>query len=257
MVYSEIQSLLKNTSTDTNIFSVKLSIIIPLYNEEKLILDVLNELMKVQYPSYVENTEVIIVDDLSTDSSFNTVASYIKDKQFIKVFKHPKNRGKGAAVKTGIQNSTGDIILIQDADLELSPRDIPAMLQAMNELNIPFINGSRYMPGVLRPQAAFRRYFANKLFTGLTSALINVHLTDIACGYKLFTKELFDKLNLKESRFGFEAELLIKCARIQKNWIAEVPVRYFPRNEGEGKKLKNMDGFRILKTIIKYGLFRM
>ena len=175
----------------------------------------------------------------------------------MQLVQHPVNKGKGVAVKTGIQNSAGDVILIQDADMELSPVDIPSMLTAMHELKVPFINGSRYLPGVLRPQAAFRRYFANKLFTLLTSLFINIYLTDMACGYKLFTRELFNKLNLKESRFGFEAELIIKCGRLRKNWIAEVPVRYFPRNEGEGKKLRNMDGLRIFSTILKYGLFRM
>ena len=236
---------------------MNLSIVIPLYNEEKLVAGLLNELQKINLPAFVERAEIIIVDDLSTDRSFAVVEECAKKNQAIKLLRHSSNKGKGAAVKTGIQNSWGDVILIQDADLELSPADIPAMLSAMNELNVPFINGSRYLPGVLRPQAAFRRYFANKLFTALTSVFINVHLTDMACGYKLFRKDLFEKINMKEARFGFEAELLIKCARLQKNWIAEVPVRYFPRNEGEGKKLRNRDGWRIFKTIIKYGLLRM
>jgi len=234
-----------------------LSIIIPLYNEENLICDLLNELLLVKFPSFVEKTEIIIVDDQSTDDSFSVVEKYAKEKTGIKILRQPANKGKGFAVKTGIQQAAGDVILIQDADMELSPADIPSMLNAMHELNIPFINGSRYLPGVLRPQAAFRRYFANKLFTILTSLFINVHLTDMACGYKLFRKDLFEKLNMKESRFGFEAELIIKCGRLRKNWIAEVPVRYFPRNEGEGKKLRNLDGLRILNTIFKYGLFRI
>ena len=236
---------------------MKLSIIIPLYNEQQRILELLDELHKVQYPSFVQSTEIVVVDDRSTDNSYSHVDEYKKNNSDIVLLQHEQNRGKGAAVKTGIKRSSGDVILIQDADMELYPKDIPVMLNAMNELNVPFINGSRYLPGVLRTQAAFRRYFANKVFTLLTSVFINVHLTDMACGYKLFTRELYDKLNLKENKFGFEAELIIKCARIKKNWIAEVPVRYSPRNEGEGKKLKNWDGFRIFKTIIKYGLLRM
>ncbi|HMW96677.1 MAG TPA: glycosyltransferase family 2 protein, partial [Flavobacteriales bacterium] len=91
----------------------------------------------------------------------------------------------------------------------------------------------------------------------LTSVLIDVHLTDMACGYKLMTRDLFEKLNLKEDRFGFEAELIIKCGRMRRNWITEVPVHYYPRNAGEGKKLRNADGLRIMRTIIKYGLFRL
>ncbi len=234
-----------------------LSIIIPLYNEESLIGELLNELKRVNFPSFVEKTEIIIVDDQSTDKSYALVQEYGKDKAGIKLIRQPANKGKGFAVKTGIQQAAGDVILIQDADMELVPADIPSMLNAMHELQVPFINGSRYLPGVLRPQAAFRRYFANKTFTLLTSLFINVHLTDMACGYKLFRKDLFEKLNLNESRFGFEAELIIKCGRLRKNWIAEVPVRYFPRNEGEGKKLRSFDGFRILKTIFLYGLLRL
>lgn len=235
---------------------MNLSIIIPLYNEEKLIIDLLQELEKVNYPVAVQNLEVIIVDDASTDGSFKNVAEWIKQKQHIQLLKHDKNKGKGAAVKTGVRQAKGDYVLIQDADMELSPKDIPSLIQTANDLNIPFVNGSRYLPGVIRTQAAFKRYFANKLFTLFTSLLINVHLTDMACGYKLISKELFDKLNLNENRFGFEAELIIKCARLRKNWIAEVPVNYTPRNLGEGKKLRSFDGFRIMRTILKYGLFR-
>ncbi|MGB0881407.1 MAG: glycosyltransferase family 2 protein [Vicingaceae bacterium] len=236
---------------------MNISIIIPLYNEEKLIIELLQELEKVSYPSFVNNIDIIIVDDASSDNSFANVQNWINGKNNIQLLKHDKNKGKGAAVKTGVAIATGDYVLIQDADMELSPKDIPVMIEAANNLKIPFVNGSRYLPGVIRTQAAFKRYFANKLFTLITSMLINVHLTDMACGYKLISKELFDKLNLNENRFGFEAELIIKCARLRKNWIAEVPVNYTPRNLGEGKKLRNFDGFRIMRTIIKYGLFRL
>lgn len=234
-----------------------LSIIIPLYNEERLIISLLECLEKVNYPPFVNKVEVIIVDDASKDQSFQNVKEFISSKNNIRLFKHDVNQGKGAAVKTGASQASGDFILIQDADMELNPLDIPSMLVAQHELQVPFINGSRYLPGVLRTQAAFKRYFANKLFTLITSVFIDVHLTDMACGYKLISKELFEKLHLHENRFGFEAELIIKCGRLRKNWIAEVPVRYSPRNLGEGKKLRNLDGFRIMKTILKYGLFKV
>jgi glycosyltransferase involved in cell wall biosynthesis len=236
---------------------MNLSIIIPLYNEEHLIVTLLEELQKVQYPSFVETVEIVVVDDASSDRSFQAVQNFAGDKSKIKLLQHTQNQGKGAAVKTGVKGSAGDCILIQDADMELSPVDIPSLVSAMHELKVPFVNGSRYLPGVLRTQAAFKRYFANKFFTMITSMLIDVHLTDMACGYKLISRELFEKLNLRENRFGFEAELIIKCGRIRKNWIAEVPVHYIPRNLGEGKKLRNADGFRIFKTILKYGLFRV
>ncbi|HNP47557.1 MAG TPA: glycosyltransferase family 2 protein [Bacteroidia bacterium] len=236
---------------------MKLSIIVPLYNEQDLILQVLNELLKVNYPAFLSDYEIIVVDDCSRDESYNRVMEFTKSQPKVHLHKHQINQGKGAAVRTGVANASGDVILIQDADLELTPRDIPDMLEAKNELNVPFINGSRYLPGVRRTQASYKRYFFNKLFTNIASVLIDVHLTDVACGYKLLDKSLFDRLNLRENRFGFEAELILKCARFQKNWIAEVPVHYYPRNKGEGKKLRNMDGIRIFKTILKYGLLKM
>lgn len=239
---------------------MKLSIIIPLYNEQDLVTKVLDELQKVNYPAFLEGYEIIVVDDCSKDQSYERVNEYIlksPNRQFIKLFRHDVNSGKGAAVRTGASKASGDVLLIQDSDLELSPRDIPSMLIAKKELEVPFINGSRYMPGVIRPQSSFKRYFFNKLFTLIASIFIDVHITDVACGYKLFDKSLFEKLNLRENRFGFEAELILKCGRFQRNWIAEVPVRYFPRNLGEGKKLRNIDGLRIFKTLMKYGLFKM
>jgi len=239
---------------------MKLSIIIPLYNEQDLVLKVLDELQSVNYPAFLEGYEIIVVDDCSKDQSYERVNEYISkspNRQFIKLFRHDVNSGKGAAVRTGAGKASGDVLLIQDSDLELTPKDIPSMLIAKKELEVPFINGSRYMPGVIRPQSSFKRYFFNKLFTLIASIFIDVHITDVACGYKLFDKSLFEKLNLRENRFGFEAELILKCGRFQRNWIAEVPVRYFPRNLGEGKKLRNIDGLRIFMTLMKYGLFRM
>jgi hypothetical protein len=126
----------------------------------------------------------------------------------------------------------------------------------MHELNVEFINGSRYLAGVYRPLSSYKRYLGNRLFTSLTAIIINVKITDMACGYKLIHRNLYQRIQLAEDRFGFEAELIIKALRIKKNNIAEVPVRYFPRNEGEGKKLRNSDAFKILWTIIKFGLFK-
>ncbi len=234
-----------------------LSVIIPVYNEENLILQVISKLQAISYPSFISEVEIIVVDDCSADRTYHN----LQNQSFlpypsVKIYRHEKNLGKGAAVRTGINASRGDVILIQDADLELSPTDIPVMLGAMHELNVEFINGSRYLPGVNRPLASYQRYLANKFFTWLTSIIINVRLTDMACGYKLFTRRLYNQIDLKENRFGFEAELIIKAMRIKRNNIAEVPVRYFPRNEGEGKKLRNSDGLKILNTIVKFGLLR-
>lgn len=236
---------------------MKLSIIIPLYNEENNILTMLEELTNTDMEGLLESVEYVVVDDCSRDSSFEIVSKYIERKTNFKLIKHEVNQGKGAAVKTGISHASGDVFFIQDADLELSPSDIPAMVRAMKELNVEFINGSRYLPGIARPLASYKRYWGNKLFTNLTSILINVHLTDMACGYKLIHRKLYEKIELKENRFGFEAELIIKALRIKKNNVAEVPVKYFPRNAGEGKKLNNFDAFKILRTIFKYGVLRL
>jgi glycosyltransferase involved in cell wall biosynthesis len=210
-----------------------------------------------QFPEYLSGVEYVIVDDCSKDDSYRVVSEFIKDKSEFILLKHEYNKGKGAAVRTGIAKAEGDVFLVQDSDLELSPSDIPSMIEAMKSLNVEFINGSRYLPGIARPLASFKRYWGNKLFTNLTSILINVKLTDMACGYKLIHRNLYQQIDLKENRFGFEAELLIKALRIKKNNIAEVPVKYFPRNSGEGKKLNNTDAFKILWTIFKYGVLRL
>ena len=233
-----------------------LSIIIPLYNEQHLIPELLDKLQLVSFPLYVQKWEIIIIDDCSSDESYEIVKNYIQNRPGISIYKHEVNKGKGAAVRTGIGYATGDVFLIQDADLELSPSDIPSMLMAMQELNVQFINGSRYLPGISRPLSSYKRYLANRFFTFITSFLINVKLSDVACGYKLIKKELYEKIKLKENRFGFEAELIIKAMRIKKNNIAEVPVNYFPRNSGDGKKLQNMDALKILNTIFKYAVLR-
>ncbi len=237
---------------------MKLSIIIPLFNEETNIVPLLKELEQLKFPGRMLNSvEFIIVDDFSSDHSYQVARQFISDKSAFQIFKHESNKGKGAAVRTGIEKATGDLFLIQDADLELSTTDIPAMVEALRILNVEFINGSRYLPGVVRPLASFRRYWGNRIFTNLTSVLINVKLTDVACGYKLIHRDLYNKLQLREDRFGFEAELVIKALRLKKNNVAEVPVKYFPRNAGEGKKLNNRDAFKILWTIFKYGVLRL
>lgn len=236
---------------------MNLSIIIPLYNEETFIVELLDKLLEIKIPEYITTREIIIVDDFSNDNSYQKAKEYSDNFSDIQVCQHSRNQGKGAAVRTGINKAKGDVFLIQDADLELDPEDIPRMLDTMNRLNVEFVNGSRYLPGVDRPLSSYKRYIGNKFFTFLTSVLINVKLTDIACGYKLIHRNLYNQLKLRENRFGFESELIIKALRVKRNNVAEIPVRYFPRHEGEGKKLKNFDAFRIFRTIIKYGLLRM
>lgn len=236
---------------------MKLSIIIPVYNEERQITEVIRRVLAARFPENITSREIIVVDDCSTDNSSDLVHDLIVQHGDIRLIQLKRNSGKGASVKKGIEESSGEIIIIQDADLELVPEDIFPMIETMQKLSIEFVNGSRYMPGIIRPLYSYRRYFFNKLFTRLTSFLINTQLTDLACGYKLFTRNIYDQIKLRENRFGFEAELLIKVIRLKKTLIAEVPVHYFPRNAGDGKKIKNIDGLRIFWVILKYGFFRI
>jgi len=236
---------------------LNLSIIVPAYNEGKTLEQVLDALSVLELPECVASFEVVVVDDASADNTQAVGHQYVAaPNRPVKVVVHPQNSGKGAAVRTGVEHASGDVILVQDADMELHPMDIPRLLEAMQLTNLPFINGSRYMPGPIRPVFGFWRYYFNRLFTMLTSLIINARLTDMACGYKLIRKDLFQSLALKEERFGFEAELIIKALRLEKRQVAEVPVHYFPRNVQEGKKLRNSDGLRIFWVILKYGLFR-
>jgi glycosyltransferase involved in cell wall biosynthesis len=234
-----------------------LSIIVPCYNEEENVGKILDKLFSLSFPEYVTAFEVIVIDDCSKDNSYKLVKVYAKKFNNLRLYRHEANKGKGAAVHYGFQVAHGDVFLIQDADLELNPDDIPVMIEAMHKLNVEFVNGSRFMPGILRPLSSYRRYLANKFFTFLTAILINVRLTDMACGYKMVHRNLVSKLKLRENRFGFEAELIIKALRIKRNNIVEVPIHYLPRNAGEGKKFKNADALKILWTIVKYGLLRI
>jgi glycosyltransferase involved in cell wall biosynthesis len=234
-----------------------LSIIIPAYNEEKTLANIIDKLMSVKMPEFVQQIEYLIIDDCSSDSTSEIGKKLSESYKEVSYYRHEINQGKGGAVHSGYAAAKGDTLLIQDADLELSPNDIPFLLNAMHDLDIMLVNGSRYLPGPVRPAFAYSRYFFNQMFTVFTSVLLNVKLTDMACGYKLIKKELLNQITLKEKRFGFECELLIKALRLKKTGIAEVPVHYYPRNEGQGKKLKNTDGIRIFWCILKYGLFRM
>lgn len=235
---------------------MKLSIIVPLFNEKRHIIEVLSKLTSVPFPEFITCHEIIIVDDCSQDGSIETVRSFIDEKPHIKLLRHDVNRGKGAAVRTGLQAAVGDLFIIQDADLELTPCDIPAMLRTLKDRNASFVNGSRYLKGIERPPSSKSRIFFNKLLTRITALLTRSSITDMACGYKLFTRDLYEKLTLRENRFAFESELIIKALRACPGGLAETPVHYFPRDQRQGKKLKTSDGLIVFWAIIKYGLLR-
>jgi glycosyltransferase involved in cell wall biosynthesis len=234
-----------------------LSIIIPLYNEEFTVCTLIDKLLESNINEVVDQFEIIIIDDCSTDNSFNVVSEYAKDKSdFIQAHTLPKNLGKGGAIKEGLQYVNGTTIIFQDSDLELDPNDVRSLIIAKKQLEVDFVNGSRYMHGIIRPIYSYKRYLANSFFSWLTSVIIDRRITDMACGYKLIDMSILNQIDLKEKRFGIEAELVLKLMRVKNIRMSEVPVNYFPRDESEGKKLRNTDAFKILWAIFKYGILK-
>ncbi len=232
-----------------------LSIIIPVYNESAYIKKVIDILYKIKFPSYINNFELIIVDDASIDKSFKIVEKIAQQKKEIKLIGHLKNTGKGSAVKTALKTTQGDLIIVQDADLELSPYDIPLMIDYLVENKLEMVNGSRFKHKFKHKDNSELRNIANCFFSITTSIIVRKKITDLTCGYKLFTKNLKEAIGeLEENRFGIEAELLIKAVKYNKLKVEEYPVSYSPREINEGKKIRAIDGFSILRTIFKYGL---
>ena len=222
---------------------MKVSIIIPVYNEEKTIKKVINKVKKLKLPV---KKEIIVVDDGSSDKSFNI----INDINGIKKLRHHKNMGKGAAVKTGISNSTGDIIIIQDADLELNPDEIINLLIPIMKNKTDVVYGSRLL-GKKNVEHSFFYYFGGRLVTFFTNLLYGTKLTDEPCGYKMFKTKILKRIKINENGFGFEPEITAKIAK-KRIKIYEAPVSYKPRNKKEGKKLNWKDGIKAVWILFKY-----
>lgn len=234
---------------------MKLSIIIPVYNEENTVGKVVKKVDRVKIIGFEK--EIIVVDDGSSDSTLKEVKLLKKEIKDLKVISHEKNQGKGAAVKTGIKNSTGDFILIQDADLEYNPEDIGKLLVPIKNGETKVVYGTRLkrMPNFSRDERTFRfiiHYFGNKFLSFLTSALYRQWITDMETGYKIFPKSSLSKINLVSKSFNFEPEI---TAKLLKNGykIKEIPITTNPRDYKEGKKLNTVrDGVIALQTLIKY-----
>jgi glycosyltransferase involved in cell wall biosynthesis len=232
---------------------MKLSIIVPLYNEADLVCKTLDRLKELSFPSFVTNSEIIVVDDCSTDGSYEIVEEYIKTHDRIKLLKNNINMGKGASVRTGAMHASGDVLLIQDADLEFDISDIGSLLTVMYENKLSFLSGSRFMTRHNYNKIILPTILANKIFSKLASMVSGVKITDLCCGYKVMEKELFFSLDLKENRFAFETELVMKATRRVRPY-KEVPVIYNPRLRSDGKKIRMTDSFPILTNILKYGM---
>ena len=235
----------------------KLSIIIPAYNEAATIHLILEKLKQVQLVNDIEK-EIIIVNDCSTDNTKGAVETYISKNEELNIqyFEHPKNKGKGAALHTGIKNATGEYLIIQDADLEYTPLEYNDLLKPVLMGVADVVYGSRFVGSNPHRVLFFWHTIGNKFLTFLSNMFTNLNLTDMETCYKLFRTETIQSIQLKEKRFGFEPEVTAKISRIPKIRIYEVGISYFGRTYEEGKKIGWKDGFRAIYCILKYGLFK-
>jgi glycosyltransferase involved in cell wall biosynthesis len=229
---------------------MKLSIIIPCFNEVNTIETIIAAVQNMPY----ENKEIIIVDDCSTDG---TTEKLKKDIEPIvdKILYHRVNQGKGSALRTGIKGATGDVIIIQDADLEYNPDDIPMVIQPILDDKADVVYGSRFMGGNPHRVLYYWHSLGNKLLTLLSNMFTNLNLTDMETCYKAFRKEIIQSIDIEEKRFGFEPEITAKIATL-KCRIYEVGIPYYGRTYQEGKKIGWKDGVSALRCIIKYNLFK-
>ena len=228
---------------------MKVSIVIPCYNEKTTI----EEIVQAVRDAPIQNKEIIIVDDGSHDGT-QTVLSEIA-KTIDKVIYHPANRGKGAALRSGFAAASGDIILIQDADLEYNPEDYPTLLEPLLLGKADAVFGSRFMSGRPHRVLFFWHMAGNRFLTLLSNMFTNLNLTDMETGYKAFRASLIKSIQIEEDRFGFEPEIVAKLARTGCK-IYEVGISYNGRTYKEGKKINWKDGFRAIYAIVKYNLRR-
>ena len=233
-----------------------LSIVIPVYNEESTIISVLENIFRVDIGPI--NKEVIIVDDHSTDNTIKIVEQFIKESHSdtIKFICHEVNSGKGSAIRTGIQHSNGDCLIIQDADLEYNPDEYKQMIDPINNGYADVVYGSRFMGSNPHRILFFWHTVGNRLLTFLSNIFTNLNLTDMETGYKCFRSEIIKNIKLKEKRFGFEPEVTAKISKIPGIRIYEVGISYYGRRYEEGKKINWKDGFRAMFCIFRYNLFR-
>jgi len=223
---------------------MNLSVLIPVYNEENTVEEIIKRVEATKIVS-----EIIVVDDASTDGTKKILDRIAQEKR-IKFFSHEKNKGKGAALRTALAASSGDLLIVQDADLEYDPKDYEKLLIPIKEGMADVVYGSRFLGGPRRP-ILFWNMIANKILTFLTNILYNNILTDMETGYKLFKREIIMNIPFKSNKFDFEPEITAKLLK-RKVRIFEVPITFNPRDYSEGKKIGMRDAFQALWAIIKY-----
>lgn len=233
----------------------KLSIIIPAYNEAKTIHLILNKVAAVNLLNNIEK-EVIIVNDCSTDETKFAIEQYMQQSTLsIVLYNHEVNKGKGAALHTGIKKATGELVIIQDADLEYDPEEYNILLKPVVDGFADVVYGSRFMGGNAHRILFFWHSIGNKVLTTLSNMFTNLNLTDMETCYKLFRREIIQRIQLKETRFGFEPEVTAKISRQPDIRIYEVGISYYGRTYADGKKINWKDGLRAIYCILRYNLF--
>jgi glycosyltransferase involved in cell wall biosynthesis len=237
--------------TSDKIMMMKTSVVIPCFNEIKTIDAILAKVMAAPLPG---EREIIVVDDCSTDGTRERLQE-IRGTPSIHVVLHEMNRGKGAALRTGFSQASGDIIIVQDADLEYEPSEYPKLLEPILTGKADVVFGSRFIGGESRRVLYFWHSVGNRLLTLLSNMFTNLNLSDMEVCYKVFRKSIIDRIQLREDRFGFEPEFTVKVSRLGCP-IYEVGISYYGRTYQEGKKISWRDGVRAVYVILKYGAFQ-
>ncbi|PIE02199.1 MAG: glycosyl transferase [Acidobacteria bacterium] len=233
---------------------MKLSIVVPVYNEEKTVEKLFSKVMEVDFSSKNVTPEILFIDDFSTDSS-RAILKKLQANEGVRVFFQDANKGKGAALRRGISEASGDYVIVQDADLEYNPQDFLELLEPVFKYDADVVYGSRFTWSNHRKILNYWHYLGNAFLTKISNVFSGWNLTDMETCYKLIRKETLDQIHLCENRFGIEPEITAKLAKIKGLNVYEVPIFYHGRGYDEGKKIGIRDGFRAIYCILKYNLF--